>query len=281
MAAEPSSHSAVAEEPHSAVAEEPMEEERNLQRRKNLLFLRGLRDFRCSGSCLPTCPTILSHMYGMCGHCECCDTLLERIADRHSHKRLEDDANAACEEDRHYELTRGGGAFGDYQPPDGNGEGPRAVESDPRARNVVLKEAREKLKRLVVDTERVEAVTAVMKLLNEYGSSPFPFIQLGQGYKTGGFEEHQNKRFDLLDRVRSVAALSPTQANQWVAFRTAWDKKMAAEHRENWCFIFYDIAMSLLAELVSLKCAISDFMEREKMRWCMDLSPEGHHLPHC
>ena len=127
MAAEPSSHSAVAEEPHSAVAEEPMEEERNLQRRKNQL-LCDLRDFRCSGSCLPTCPTLLNHMYGMCGHCECCDTLLERIADRHSHKRLEDDANAACEEDRHYELTRGGGAFGDYQPQDGNGEGPMAVD---------------------------------------------------------------------------------------------------------------------------------------------------------
>ena len=118
----------------------------------------------------------------------------------------------------------------------------------------------------------LQAVAAAMKLLNEYGRLPFPFIQLGQGYKTGGFEEHQNKRFDLLDRVRSVAELSPTQANQWVAFRTAWDEKMAADSQENWGSIFGELVMAVLTDLAESNTdALSDFVEHEKKRWGIQL----------
>ena len=170
-------HSAVAEEPHSAVAEAPMEKERNLQ-----IWC----DICCSGFCLPTCPTLIKEKVHPCGICgKWCDS--ERCAKELLHNSTRTQLEDELVLNRDLYLTLSGGAFGDYQPPDGNGEGPRAVESDPRARNVVLKEAREKLKRLVVDTERVEAVTAVMKLLNEYGRSPLPFIQLGQGLQDRWF----------------------------------------------------------------------------------------------
>ena len=103
---------------------------------------------------------------------------------------------------------------------------------------------------------------------------------MGQGYKFGGLDEHKNNRFELLDWISGLAELSPTQANQWVAFRTAWDVSMAADCGENWGFIFYDIVMGVLADLVENKYALSRFMDHEKMHWCINLSPEGHLLPH-
>ena len=115
------------------------------------------------------------------------------------------------------------------------------------------------MKRLKAATRQFDAVVAVMKFLN--------FIESGEGYKTCDFEERQNKRFNVLDQVRSVSKFSPTQASQWVAFRTAWDEKMAAYCQENVGFHFGEIVMAVLTDLADSKTdALSDFVEHEKKR---------------
>ena len=56
---------------------------------------------------------------------------------------------------------------------------------------------------------------------------------------------------------------------------------MAADHQENWGSLVVDLLMGVLTDLVeNTQYALADFMEYEKMRWCINLSPEGHLLPH-
>ena len=83
--------------------------------------------------------------------------------------------------------------------------------------------------------------------------------------KNGGLSDHKQNRFDLLDRVRSVAELSPSQACQWVTFRAAWDERMAAVHQENWGLLFREMVMDLLNDLVDKQSDdLSVFMEKKR-----------------
>ena len=136
-----------------------------------------------------------------------------------------------------------------------------------------LKQSHSAMKRLKAATNKFDAVVAVMKFLN--------FIESGEGYKTCDFEERQNKRFNVLDQVRSVSKFSAAQANQWVAFRTKWDEYMATTHQENWDSVLLDILITVVTELVeNTPCALAEFMEFEKERCHIYLSPEGDLLPH-
>ena len=114
-----------------------------------------------------------------------------------------------------------------------------------------------------------------------FSARGYTLSQLGHGKQNGGFKDHQRNRFEILDKLRTVGELSPVQAGQWIAFRTAWDEKMAAAYQEKWGSILVDILIVVLTDLVeNTQHALGDFMEHEKMRWCIELSPEAHLLPH-
>ena len=84
--------------------------------------------------------------------------------------------------------------------------------------------------------------------------------------KNGGTKEHQKHRFEVLDRLRSIGEVSVNQAGQWVAFRTAWDEKMAALRQETWARLFSEMVQALFNDLSNPGShnSLSVFMEGEK-----------------
>ena len=101
-----------------------------------------------------------------------------------------------------------------------------------------------------------------------YAARGYALSQLGQGKNNGGTKDHQKNRLDVLDRVRSVAELSPSQADQWVPFRIAWDEQMAALHQENWGSFFSEMVMALLNDLTEKKQMPYLFSWRAKRSVC-------------
>ena len=126
------------------------------------------------------------------------------------------------------------------------------------------------LKLTIVDSTDSKFCTAFDDVATAmYVVRAYQLHQLGHGKKNGGLSDHKQNRFDLLDRVRSVAVaeLSPSQACQWVTFRAAWDERMAAVHQENWGSLFREMVMAQLNDLVDKQTdALSVFMEDEKRR---------------
>ena len=102
----------------------------------------------------------------------------------------------------------------------------------------------------------------------QYSSKAYSLSQLGDGRKNGGTKDHQKHRFEVLDRLRAVGDVSLEQAGQWVAFRTAWDEKLAAVHNEHWAQYFSEMVQALFTDLSKpgSENALSVFIEREKIR---------------
>ena len=102
----------------------------------------------------------------------------------------------------------------------------------------------------------------------QHSSKAYSLSQLGDGRKNGGAKDHQKHRFEVLDRLRAVGEISVEQAGQWVAFRTAWDEKLAAVHNEDWGRIFSEMIHALFNDLSSpgSENALSAFIESEKLR---------------
>ena len=121
-----------------------------------------------------------------------------------------------------------------------------------------------KMKHKEEELQRAKAVVTAKSSSWEFN---YTLAELGQGKKGGGTREHQQHRFDVLDRIRSVAELSPDQKRIWVIFRTAWDEKMAHLHQEDWGFRFNEIAYALMWDLNNQKTnALSLSMEGELKR---------------
>ena len=63
----------------------------------------------------------------------------------------------------------------------------------------------------------------------------FSLAARGHGKKKwGGKETCQKARFQVMDRIRAAAELSPEQANDWEFFKTTWDREMADAQQEKW-----------------------------------------------
>jgi hypothetical protein len=89
----------------------------------------------------------------------------------------------------------------------------------------------------------------------------------GEGEKNGGSAQFQKTRFEVLDRVRAIAALSAEQLNDWENFKVRLDKKMASTHGEAWADLFAGWINNVLEELAAGNAnAFSDFMFRESKR---------------
>ena len=126
----------------------------------------------------------------------------------------------------------------------------------------MLKDARSQLQQTKKEKKRIDAVVTAM-----YAAKYVTLRQLGDGKKNGGTKENQKSRFVVMDRVRSVAHLTPAQEAQWVAFRISWDEIMAGLHQDKWGKLFSEMMMALLSDIADGKIeALSAFVEDEKSR---------------
>jgi hypothetical protein len=125
-----------------------------------------------------------------------------------------------------------------------------------------LKDAIAQLAKIKKEQKVAAAVVMAMEAAKGY-SLPM----LGQGKKGGGTQQHQKARFEVLDRLRQVAELSPEQTGQWTFFKTSWDDEMAAQHQANWGQYFAEMVQQLLNDLLAeTSNALSVFMENESRR---------------
>ena len=125
-----------------------------------------------------------------------------------------------------------------------------------------LKEDQAKLKKARKEQQQAEAVVTAM-----VAAKGFSMSMLGHGRKKGGTQQHQKNRFEVFDRVRQVAELSPEQTGHWNYFKTTWDEEMAEAHGEDWGQLFAEMMQQLLNDLLEGKTdALSVFMENEKKR---------------
>ena len=100
----------------------------------------------------------------------------------------------------------------------------------------------------------------------------YSIVELGQGKKKGGGAHFQKARFEVLERVRSVAVLSPEKRNDLDYFKQNWDRVMAEFHGENWGGLFAEVIQNVVDELHGGKeTALSDFMQRETQRVLSDV----------
>ena len=90
---------------------------------------------------------------------------------------------------------------------------------------------------------------------------------LGTGKPHGGTKENQKRRFDVLDRVRSVSDLTASQANGWQSFKELWDEKRAKRWEYNLDSVFRTNVELLLKDLLKGDtAALSKWMESERQR---------------
>ena len=90
---------------------------------------------------------------------------------------------------------------------------------------------------------------------------------LGNGKKKGGTQQNQKNRYEVLERVRAVAELSPEQTNHWHCFKIAWDEAMAVFHGDKWGEYFAQMMKTVLDDLLAGKTnALSVFVENETKR---------------
>ena len=125
-----------------------------------------------------------------------------------------------------------------------------------------LKETQAQLKKARREIREASAVVTASQAIKSYSLSA-----LGQGKKKGGGMQFQKTRSEALERVRSVAQLSPQQRNDWENFKAEWDKAMAEIHGEGWAELFAQILQNVIDELENgTTTALSDFMYRETKR---------------
>ena len=86
------------------------------------------------------------------------------------------------------------------------------------------------------DADAVVTATEAMKTCS--------LDSMGGGKKNAGGKEAQKTRFEVLERFRAVAALSPEQSNDWEYFKTTWDTIMKEAHGQNWPQLFAEILTS-------------------------------------
>ena len=86
------------------------------------------------------------------------------------------------------------------------------------------------------ELREADAVVAARKAIKSYS-----LATLGEGKKKGGGQQFQKARSEALERIRSVAQLSPQQRNDWEGFKADWDKAMAEIHGEGWAELFAQI----------------------------------------
>ena len=112
------------------------------------------------------------------------------------------------------------------------------------------------------ELEQVRAVVSAMGI--EKACSP---EMLGQGKPNGGFKEHRQNRYDVLERFRRSGKLTQLQDGQWDYFKTQWDDIMAETHGKDWGNTFSEMMQHVKEKLLGgTGNAFSVFVETETAR---------------
>ena len=90
---------------------------------------------------------------------------------------------------------------------------------------------------------------------------------LGQGQKNEGCEKLPTSRFQVMERIRASAELSPEQCCDWEFFKPTWDSERADGWQEKWGETFAELMQHILNDLGAGKTrALSEFMHAETQR---------------
>ena len=130
-----------------------------------------------------------------------------------------------------------------------------------------LKEAQTDLRKARKDLKDIDAVVTAKEACKAYALEA-----LGWNKKNCGGVACQKTRFEVLDRVRAVAQLSPDQMSEWQFFKQSWDTLMADTHGDNWAMLFAEMIQNVLKELEAGRTnALSEFMNSESQRVLRDV----------
>ena len=90
---------------------------------------------------------------------------------------------------------------------------------------------------------------------------------LGEAQPNGGFKDHMKKRYEVLDRIKAVAYLTPPQSDTWGAFKELWDEKRRTAHNTQWGMLFAEEMKQIVTDLQNgAGMALSHWMEKERQR---------------
>ena len=90
---------------------------------------------------------------------------------------------------------------------------------------------------------------------------------LGAGNPMGGTQRHMQKRYEVLNKLRTCAHLTFPQSTSWTPFCQMWDKKMREEKGTTWGKDFAEMMKQIMTSLQQGDCmALSRFMESERVR---------------
>ena len=118
-----------------------------------------------------------------------------------------------------------------------------------------LREAQKKLR-------KVKTIIASIEETRAYTLESF-----GRGMPNGGTNDHRKNRFRVMDRVRSVACLTPPQATRWQSFKELWDAMRAEVSGPEWGEVFAQEMVNIQVDLLEGHTeASSKFMEDERQR---------------
>ena len=129
-----------------------------------------------------------------------------------------------------------------------------------------LKESKAQLQRARNEHCEAEAMVMAAQEVRAYSLE-----MLGKGKKSGGLQQHQKARLDVLQRLRRVSELTPEQTSQWEFFTTTWDRQMAECHGDQWAELFAQMTQQVLNDLADGRSnALSVFMHNETKRVLAD-----------
>ena len=90
---------------------------------------------------------------------------------------------------------------------------------------------------------------------------------LGNDKPKGGTAANMKNRFAVLDRIRSVSALTPAQATTWHAFKEMWDERRKNALGHKWGKTFAEETKQILDDVQrGFPDALSRWMEDERLR---------------
>ena len=138
-----------------------------------------------------------------------------------------------------------------------------SMENEKKRAAQELQDLKREVKKLKRGAQVADAAVAAAQACKTFTPE-----QLGQGKKNSGGVAERKRREEVLDRVRACSKLSAEQTNDWVWFRTAWDKEMATVHGEHWGKLFAEQMQSLVDDISSSthEHTLSNFMRNETAR---------------
>ena len=124
-----------------------------------------------------------------------------------------------------------------------------------------VKETQNQLKEIMRKKKQQERVLAAATVARAYTPA-----SLGDK-PNGGTKDDRRCRYEVLDRMKAVAYLTPPQSDTWGAFKEMWDEKRRRALDTQWGRVFAEEMKQILTDLQNASVnALSQWMENERQR---------------